>query len=113
MKNLISLVVISITLFLACEKKDRDLNVSIKSNDYRVEITNEDSFNYENAELEINGKYKIKGVTIKAGETYKAYWSDFFDSDYNKFNPSSMSRQKFTIYCDIYDGSKGFFYGEK
>jgi major membrane immunogen (membrane-anchored lipoprotein) len=112
MKKILVIIAVFVMFLFSCEKKDHDLNVDIKSNNFRVEITNQDNFDYENATLELNGEYKIKGVTIKSNETYKAYWSDFTDEDYNKFNPSTMSRGKFTIYCDVSDGSKGFFYGE-
>lgn len=112
MKKRLSALLCLLLLFSCGENNTKDLNVSIRGNDYMVEITNNDLFDYQNAELELNGEYKIENVNIKAGETYYASLSSFVNDDYYKFNSSTMERKKFTIYCDLPDGSKGFFYGE-
>lgn len=92
---------------------DVDITPNIKTSNYEVQITNTNSFDYENAELELNGDYVLKGINIKAGETFRTYWREFSDSDGNRYNPQTMKHKKFTIYCDLSNGKKGYYYGEK
>jgi len=56
-----------------------------------------------------DGKYELKGYTLKAGETYTVGMLQFADKDGNRF--SMMQKpQKFSIWCDLGDGKNGFYY---
>jgi hypothetical protein len=92
------------------ESSSKDLNASISFTGTQIVITNNDDFTWYNADITLNGKYKLKGNTLYAGETYTVGILQFADRDGNRFS-SMMKPQEVEIWCDLGDGKNGFFYG--
>ncbi len=114
--HFLSALAIVFFLLLAIGSDDTDtsttnLNASVSFTGTQFVIKNNDSFNYNNAKLEINGKYVLKGYNLAAGETYKVGMLQFADDDGNRFN-MMIKPQKFTIWCDLREGKNGFYYAE-
>ena len=114
--HLLSVFAVVFFLFLAFGSDDTDtsstdLNASISFTGTQFVIKNNDSFDYNNAKLEINGKYALNGYNLTAGETYTVGMLQFADDDGNRFN-MMIKPQKFTISCDVEGGKHGFCYAE-
>jgi len=87
-----------------------NLNASVNFTGTQFIITNNDSFDYVNAEIELNGKYQLKGYTLKAKEVYTVGMMQFADKDGNRFG-MYQKPTKFSIWCDVAN-RKGFYYAE-
>lgn len=98
------------TIFMfSYEDPDKPIYISvdvIHDNTHLI-ITNNDSFDYKNAELEINGKYNLKWGSLNAGETYRISHNQFTDRHGHRFNYFSMKPKKLSIICDLENGKKG------
>lgn len=93
-----------------------DLEASIKFTGTQFIITNNDSFDWKNVELEINpgilkSGYKLNAGLISAGKTYTVGAMQFAKPDGTRFNPFSIKPQSMSISCDTPKG-KGFYSGE-
>ena len=114
---LLSILAIGLFIFLAYGSDDNgesstvDLNASVSFTGTQFVITNNDSFDYLNAKLEINGTYELTGYTLKAGETYTVGMMQFADKKGNRFT-ALQKPQKFSIWCDLASGENGFYYAE-
>src|ERR1039458_4380089 len=86
------------------------LNATVEFTGTQFVITNNDNFDYKNAKLTLNKKYKIEGFNLKAGETDKGGMMTFADGDGNRFT-TMQKPQSFDIWCDLDGGKKGFYYG--
>jgi len=112
---LLSILAIGLFVFLAYGSDDDgesstvDLNASVSFNGTQFVITNNDTFDYNNAKLEVNGDYVLKGYNLKAGETYTVGIMQFADSDGNRFTLMKKP-QEFSIWCDLGNGKNGFYY---
>ena len=103
--HLVSALVVCFFLFLAFGSDDKDksnvdLKASVNFTGTQFVITNLDNFDYNNAKFEINGKYKLRGYNIKAGETYTVGMLQFADDDGNRFNMMAKP-QKFSIWLHV------------
>lgn len=111
----LSLLVIGLFIFLAYGSDDNgesstvDLNATVLFTGTQFIITNNDSFDYNNAKLEVNGSYVLRGYNLKAGQTYTVGIMQFADRRGNRFT-SLQKPQKFTIWCDLSNGGNGFYY---
>jgi hypothetical protein len=112
---LMSILAIGFFIFLAYgsdddgESSSVDLNASVSFSGTQFVITNNDTFDYNNAKLEVNGDYVLKGYNLKSGETYTVGIMQFADSDGNRFTLMKKP-QKFSIWCDLGNGKNGFYY---
>lgn len=93
-----------------------DLNASVRFTGTQFVITNNDSFNWTNVELEINagvlkGGYKLNAGLMNAGETYTVGAMQFAKGDGTRFNPLMTKPQSITISCDTPEG-EGFYNGK-
>ncbi len=93
-----------------------DLNASVRFTGTQFIITNKDSFNWRNVELEINpgllkSGYKLNAGLMSAGETYTVGAMQFAKPDGTRFNPLSIKPQSISISCDTPKG-KGFYSGK-
>lgn len=93
------------------ESSTVDLNASVSFTGTQFVIKNNDSFDYNNAKLELNGDYVLKGYNLKAGETYTVGMLQFADKKGNRFT-ALQKPQKFSIWCDLSSGKNGFYYAE-
>lgn len=87
------------------------MNASVSFTGTQFVIKNNDSFDYNNAKLEINDKFILKGYNLAAGETYTVGMLQFADDDGNRFN-MMVKPQRFSIWCDLGGGKNGFYYAE-
>jgi hypothetical protein len=113
----LSILAIGFFIFLAFGSDDDgesstvDLNASVSFSGTQFIIKNNDTFDYNNAKLEVNGDYILKGYNLKAGETYTVGIMQFADKKGNRF--SSMQKpQKFSIWCDLNTEKNGFYFAE-
>jgi hypothetical protein len=112
MKKLMIFNVIAMLLFACSDTNDTiDLNASVVFTGTQFVIQNKDSFDYTNATLELNDDYTLQNVTIPSGNTFTVGILNFSDKKGNRFG-IMMKPLKFTIWCDIDNDKKGFFYSE-
>ena len=113
----LSVLAIGLFIFLAYGSDDDgesstvDLNASVSFTGTQFVIKNNDSFDYNNAKLELNGDYVLKGYNLKAGETYTVGMMQFADKKGNRFT-ALQKPQNFSIWCDLSSGKNGFYYAE-
>lgn len=93
-----------------------DLNASVSFTGTQFVITNGDSFNWNDVELEINagllkGGYKLKAVLISAGQTYTVGALQFAKRGGERFNPLTIKPQSLSIFCNTSKG-RGFYSGK-
>ncbi len=88
-----------------------DLKATVSFTGTQFVVTNNDNFDYNNAKLEINDKFVLKGYTLKAGEVYTGGMLQFADEDGNRFDMMKKP-EKFSIWCDLPGGKNGFYYAE-
>lgn len=93
-----------------------DLKASVRFTGTQFIITNNDSFDWKNVELEINpgllkSGYKLKAGLISTGQTYTVGALQFAKPDGTRFNPFSIKPQSISISCDTPRG-KGFYSGK-
>ena len=79
-------------------------------------ISNQDSFNWVNVELQLNpglitSGYKRTAAIIEAGSSISIGAREFAKSDGERFNPSTHRAQSISISCDTPKG-KGFYSGD-
>lgn len=92
------------------------LNASVKFTGTQFIITNNDSFDWRNVELEINpgllkSGYKLNAGVMSAGHTYTVGALQFAKPDGTRFNPFSIKPQSISISCDTPRG-EGFYSGK-
>jgi len=85
------------------------LKASVRFDGSQFIITNNDSFNWTNVELEVNGAllksgYKLKQRLMEAGTVYTVGALQFAKPDGTRLNPFTTKPQKFEIICDTPKG---------
>jgi hypothetical protein len=63
---------------------------------------------YVNAEMTINGYYKLPVLNLHAGETY-TLWPVEFAHVNGKRLPTKQIPQQFSIWCELSNGRNGFY----
>lgn len=84
------------------------LNASVTFDGERFTVSNNDTVDYLNAEMTVNGYYKITGVNLRAGETYTLWPVEFAHVNRTRL-PAKQIPQQFSIWCELYDGRNGFY----
>ncbi len=94
------------------EKKKEDslvkLNASASFDGTRITVSNHDTVDYLNAELTLNGYYKIVNMNLTAGETYTLWPVEFTHINGRKM-PAGQKPRQFAIWCRLADESNGFY----
>ena len=85
------------------------LNASVTFDGERFSVTNNDTTDYLNAEMTVNGYYKLTGMNLHAGETY-SLWPVEFAHINGKRLPAEQIPQQFAIWCELFDGKNGFYF---
>jgi hypothetical protein len=103
-------------IFIAFGSSDtKDSTVDIKATVFfdgaQFTISNNDTFDYKNARLQLNDKYYINSYTLKAGGIYTVGMMQFADDDGNRFDLMKKP-QNFSIWCDIENDKNGFYFAE-
>jgi len=93
-----------------------NLNAVVQFSGTQFIITNNDSFDWSNVELEINpgmlkSGYKLNAKLMSAGQTYTVGAMQFAKPDGTRFNPFSIKPQSISISCNTQKG-KGFYSGK-
>jgi len=90
------------------------LNAKVSFAGARFTISNNDSFDWENVELEvvpadIGEPFCLAVTRIPAGGTYTVGLTEFRRKDGTRFNPSSTRSERFRIRCDTPDKQSGSY----
>lgn len=85
-----------------------ELNASIYFDGERFTVSNNDTVDYLNAEMTVNGYYKITGMNLRAGETYTLWPVEFAHVNRTRL-PSKQKPLKFAIWCELNNGKNGFY----
>lgn len=93
----------------SCDSGIIDLKASVSFTGTQFIITNNDSFDYVNAKLEVNDDFVLEDVAIFAGETYTVGMMQFANSDGDRFD-FMKKPQKFSIWCDLENDKNGSLY---
>jgi hypothetical protein len=115
---LITSVLAAIALFVFALRPGKDktellvkLNASVTFDGERITVSNNDTLDYLNAEMTVNGYYKLTGLNLHAGETYTLWPVEFAHINGTRL-PAKQIPQQFSIWCELKDGKIGF-YSEK
>ena len=110
----LSFVIVGVLIFFIYRSYAKDdnsmvhLHASVHLEGNRIVIANKDSFDYLNTQLTVNKYYKITGYNLKAGETCSIGQVEFFLNARRRM-PLNLKPRKFSIWCDLYNGKKGYF----
>lgn len=110
MKSILYISVILLVSF-GCSIKDNtvDLNSTVHFTGTQFVIQNKDTFDYNDAKLEINDKYVLEHINIPAGQIFTVGFLNFADSEGNRFT-FVMKPLSFSIWCDLQNDNNGFYY---
>lgn len=122
--NVLSIIIILIFITLAAGSTDEDsssssdtisLNAKVSFDGSQFIITNQDSNDWKDVELQINPKILTSGYTyntsiMKSGSTYTVGAMNFSNSDGKRFNPFEYKPQEIWISATI-NGEDGFYSG--
>jgi len=85
-------------------KKD-EITVVLSIDNNGIRITNKSTREYTDVRLKLNDKYKVEITTLSGLEEKKIYYSEFSDSDNERFNPITEAVK--TVYiAGEYQGEK-------
>jgi len=84
------------------------LNASVAFDGERFTVSNNDTIDYLNTEMTVNGYYKLTGMNLHAGETYTLWPVEFAHINGTRL-PAKQIPQQFSIWCELYNGEKGFY----
>jgi len=107
------LAAIALLLFALRPGKDKTeslvkLNASVAFDGERFTVSNNDTIDYLNTEMTVNGYYKLTGMNLHAGETYPLWPVEFAHINGTRL-PAKQIPQQFSIWCELYNGEKGFY----
>lgn len=108
--------IIVLVIFSSTRKKQTEeavvpLNAIVNFHENRIEICNRDEFNYLKSDITVNSYYKLTGFNLQAGEDY-IFWQTEFAHRNKKRMKISENPVKLSIWCELPDGRKGFYYKE-
>lgn len=92
-----------------------DLKAAVRFTGLQFAITNNDSFDWQNCELEINPRtfssgFKYNAGSLRAGREYSVGALQFANGEGKRFNPLEFKPTSVTISCNTPRG-RGFYYG--
>jgi len=85
-----------------------ELNASVIYDGSRFTVTNHDTLDYLNTEMTLNEYYKITGMNLQSGESYKIWPVEFAHINGTKFSSEQVPLQ-FAIWCELNEGKNGFY----
>ena len=112
--NFISAIALIMFLILAVGsgwESVPDLKASVRFTGTQFIITNNDTYDWKNCKVEVNGEYKIKNKSFSAGQSYTVGAMQFVDSDGKKFNPITHKAQDIFFWCDNEQGKRASYLG--
>ncbi|HDR52586.1 MAG TPA: hypothetical protein ENN90_13375 [Mariniphaga anaerophila] len=84
------------------------LNASVAFDGERFMVSNNDTLDFLNTVMTVNGYYKLTGMNLHAGETYTLWPVEFAHINGTRL-PAKQIPQQFSIWCELYSGEKGFY----
>ena len=84
------------------------LNASVTFDGEKFMVFNNDTIDFLNAEMTVNGYYKITGLNLHAGETYTLWPVEFAHVNGRRL-PVKQIPQQFSIWCELNNGDNGFY----
>lgn len=107
------LATIALLLFALRPGKDKTeslvkLNASVTFDGERFTVSNNDTIDYLNAEMTVNGYYKLTGMNLPAGERF-SFWPVEFAHINGTHLPAKQIPQQFSIWCELNNGKNGFY----
>lgn len=84
------------------------LNASVTFDGEKLTISNNDTLDYLNAEMTVNGYYKLTGMNLPAGETFTLWPVEFAHINGTRL-PAKQIPQQFSIWCELSYGKNGFY----
>lgn len=108
-----AIAVIVLFVFVLRPRKDKTeslvkLNASVAFDGKKFTVSNNDTLDYLNAEMTVNGYYKITGMNLQAGETYTLWPVEFAHINGMRF-PGKQVPKQFSIWCELSDRKNGFY----
>lgn len=85
-----------------------ELNASVVYDGTCIIVRNNDSVDYLDAQLTLNGYYSITGMNLQAGETYRFWPAEFAHVNRRRFPARQVPRQ-LAINCRLIEDRSGFF----
>lgn len=80
------------------KKASRQTQAKVNFTGTQFVITNANDFDWGDAEIIINEKYRYKTGLMKSGSTYEIGAGQFTDSKNNRFNPFESKPQEIRVY---------------
>ena len=84
------------------------LNAIVTFDGEKFRVSNNDTTDYLNVELTVNGYHKITGMNLRAGENYTLWPVEFAHVNGMRM-PAKQIPQQFSIWCELSDGKNGFY----
>ena len=84
------------------------LNASFHYENAVFTITNNDTMDFVNARITVNEFYSIISNNLSVGETYTIWQVEFVHNNGRHFTMKQIP-VKFSIWCGLKDGRKGYF----
>lgn len=93
--------------------KPEHMNASVNFKDNQFIITNLEKSDCQNARMQVNSDYELKGYMLASGQVYTVGAGQFTKGDGTRFNPFSTKPQNFYIGCrGSNELSSAYWYGE-
>ena len=106
------LILAGILLLVGCGgEKTPDLNAEVRYMGGTFMVTNNDTYNWTNCRVSVNGDYKLKNQRYNAGEQYLIDATGFVDSNGKRFNTYTHKVQDIFFYCDNAQGKRASYMG--
>ena len=81
-----------------------EISPAITNTELEFIVTNNDTFDWMNAQLELNNAFRYEIAAIHAGETLHLKLQDFAQADGTRFDPVSEAPSNLFISCDTPKG---------
>jgi hypothetical protein len=81
-----------------------EISPAITNTELELIVTNNDTFDWMNAQLELNNAFRYEIAAIHAGETLHLQLQDFTKADGTRFDPVSEAPSNLVIACDTPKG---------
>jgi hypothetical protein len=107
------LATIALLLFVLRPGKENSetlvkLNALVTFDGERFTVSNNDTIDYLNAEMTVNGYYKLSRMNLPAGETFIIWPVEFAHVNGMRL-PTKQIPQQFSIWCELSNGRNGFY----
>ena len=108
-----AIILILFVVLFSFFKKDKEkliveLNASVRYENKRFIITNNDTIDFVHADISIDEYYKLRNYNLKAGESYTIWQVEFMHHNGMHF-PYKRKPTQFSIWCELNDNKNGYY----